>query len=135
MSILIKKAKIIHPDSSHHGEIKDILVQNGKIIRISNEIKDDKATLISSDKLHASIGWMDVGTLSGEPGYEHRETFESLSKTAAAGGYTAIAVFPNTMPVSDSKASIQYVRNSTKGFIVDFLPIASVSKGPVLSFL
>jgi len=129
MSLLIKKAKIIHPDSSYNGEVKDMLVQNGKIIRIADEIKDEKATVISSAKLHASIGWMDIGTVSGEPGYEQRETFESLSKTAAAGGYTAIAVFPNTMPVSDSKSSIQYVSNTTKSLLVDFLPIASVSKG------
>ena len=85
MSLLIKKAKIIHPDSSYNGEVKDMLVQNGKIIRIADEIKDEKATVISSAKLHASIGWMDIGTVSGEPGYEQRETFESLSKTAAAG--------------------------------------------------
>lgn len=129
MSILIKNAKIIHPQSPYHGKNMDILVKNGRIVEIAEEIRDDRAERIESDNLHVSAGWMDIGTASGEPGFEHRETLVSLSKTAAAGGYTALAVMPNTNPVVDSKSGIQFIINSTRSHLVDYYPIAAISKG------
>ena len=128
MSVLIKKAKIIQAKSDLNNSRKDILIEKGVITKIANNIRDDKAQIIESDDLHVSIGWMDIGSSSGEPGFEHRETLESLSKTAASGGFTALAVFPNTFPVSDSKSSIQYTINSSEAHVVDYYPIAAVSK-------
>lgn len=128
MSILIKKALIIAPKSKHHKTKKDILIKNGQILKIAQRITDSKAKVIESKNLHVSVGWLDVGATSGEPGFEHRESFESMSKTAAAGGYTGLAIFPNTNPVIDNKSTLQYVLNSTSQHLVDYFPIGSVSK-------
>jgi dihydroorotase len=128
MSILIKKAKIIQAKSELNNSIKDILIKNGIITKIANNIQHEKAQIIQSDNLHVSIGWMDIGTESGEPGFEHRETFESLSNAAVSGGYTALAIFPNTFPVVDNKSSIQYIINSTESHTVSYYPIAAISK-------
>ncbi len=128
MSILIKQAKIIQAKSSYHNTRKDILIKNGMIEKIADKITDDKAQIIKSGNLHVSLGWMDIGTVSGEPGFEHRESLESLSLTAAAGGYTALAIFPNTYPVIDNKSGIQFVKNNTSNHIVDYHPIGSGSK-------
>ena len=128
MTILIKNAHIVSPDSPHHNSKKDILIENGTITKIGARIKSEKAKVITSKNLYVSIGWMDIGPLCGEPGYEHRETFNSMSKTAAAGGYTAIAPFPNTDPVVDNKSTIQFILNSTQDHIVDYYPIGAISK-------
>lgn len=128
MLILIKNATIISPSSKYHNSKKDILVKNGEIKKIANRITDTKAKVISSNNLHISLGWLDVGACSGEPGFEHRESLESLSQTAAAGGYTSLAIFPNTQPVLDNKSSIQYILNATERHPVDYFPIGALSK-------
>lgn len=128
MSILIKNARIVSPGSKLHGSEKDILIKNGRIEKISNKISDKNARLISSENLHVSPGWLDIGTNGAEPGYEYRETFSSLSKSAAAGGFTGLAVFPNTNPPIDNKSSVQFVINNTKDEVVDFYPIGAISK-------
>ena len=128
MTILIKNAHILSPDSSHHNSKKDILIENGVITKIGARIKSEKAKVINSKNLHVSAGWMDIGPLCGEPGYEHRETLSSMTKVAAAGGYTAIAPFPNTNPVIDNKSTIQYILNTTQDHIVDYHPIGAISK-------
>jgi len=128
MNILIKNAQILSPDSPYHNSNKDILIENGIITKIGSRLKTEKGKTISSDNLHVSIGWMDIGTLCGEPGYEHRETMETMSKTAAAGGYTAVAPLPNTNPIIDNKSSVQYILNTTKDHIVDYYPIGAISK-------
>jgi len=128
MNILIKNAQILSPDSPYHNSNKDILIENGVITKIGSRLKTEKGKTISSDNLHVSIGWMDIGALCGEPGYEHRETMETMSKTAAAGGYTAVAPLPNTNPIIDNKSSVQYILNTTKDHIVDYYPIGAISK-------
>lgn len=127
-SFLLKNAKIITARSPFNNSRKDILIKKGIIKKIADNIVDEKAQLIESGNLHVSIGWMDLGTQCNEPGFEHRETLNSLSQVAAAGGFTALAVFPNTYPVMDNKSSIQYLLNSTRDHLVDYYPIAAVSK-------
>lgn len=128
MNVLIKQAKIIFPKSELHDQTKDILIKNGIIEKISGNIKDDKAKLVKSKNLHVSIGWVDIGASSGEPGYEHRESLQSLNDCAAAGGYTAVAIFPNLKPAIDNKTSVQFIVNATASQLIDFHPIGALSK-------
>lgn len=128
MSILIKNATIIDPGSSLNKSKKDILIKNGIIEKIADKISDDKAKIISSDALNVSIGWLDIGTHNSEPGYEHRESLVSLSQTAASGGFTGIALFPNSDPCVDNKAAIQFLLNETSDYSVDYFPIGAISK-------
>ncbi len=128
MNILIKNAKIIAPQSKFHNSKKDILIVNGVISKVANSITDKKAKIIKSDDLHVSPGWLDIGTMNNEPGFEHRETLKSLVASAASGGYTAIAPFPNSNPIVDEKSSVQYILNQTQDEVVDFYPIGAISK-------
>ena len=129
MSILIKNAIIIFPGHEHHNTKKDILIKNGTIEKISSRITASSTKVIESDNLHVSPGWLDIGATSGEPGYEHRESLESLSKTAAAGGYTSLAIFPNTQPVIDNKSTVNYILGATSDHLVTYFPIGAISKG------
>ncbi len=128
MSYLIKSATIIAPGSAYHKKKRDILISRGKIEKIAANIKETKADVIRSKNMHVSIGWFDIGCHHGEPGLEQRETLESLNQTAMAGGYTGIAVFPGTEPAVQHKGDIKYIKESTRNFLVDFYPIAALSK-------
>ena len=128
MDFLIKNALIIYPGSTHHLKRKDILVVKGRIQKISNRIVADNAKKIESEDLHCSLGWMDIGTHLGEPGYEHRETIDSLSESASRGGYTAIAPFPTTNPIIQSVGDMLYQSQLFENKLQDYIPISALSK-------
>ncbi|MBK9015988.1 MAG: dihydroorotase [Saprospiraceae bacterium] len=127
MQLLIKNATLVHPVSQHDGTTADIFIKNGKIENIGTGLTAAGATVFDAKGACVSPGWLDLGTLVGDPGFEHREDFASVEKAAAAGGYTAIACLPNTAPATHSKSEVQYVRSMAKGSLVDFLPIGAVS--------
>lgn len=127
MAYLIKSAKVLCKHSPHHGEKLDLLIDKGKIQKISKRITDTSAKLIKSDNLHVSIGWFDIGTHVGEPGYEQRETLDTLDKAAASGGYTGLAIFPKTNPVIQYKKDISYIYLRSKSLQTDLYPIAALS--------
>ncbi len=129
MQLLIKNAIIVHPVSKLNGEKTDIFIRDGKIESVGVGLKAEGADVIDAGGACVSPGWFDLGTLTGDPGFEHREDFRSVAKAAVAGGYTALACFPNTEPAVDSKAEVQYVLNHSKNSIVDFHPVGAVSEG------
>ncbi len=128
MDILIKKALIYDDSKKLHGERKNILISKGIIKSISNNIASKDSKIIESDNLHCSIGWMDIGTHLGEPGYEFRETTNSLCEAATFGGYTAIAPFPSTQPIIQSASDIRYLKDLFSDKIQEIYPIAAISQ-------
>jgi dihydroorotase len=71
---------------------------------------------------------MDLGASHGDPGEEHRESLSSLRSTAAAGGFTALAPWPDTQPRVDNKAAIHYLTQLNQQEAVEIFPIASLSE-------
>ncbi|MBI5917626.1 MAG: dihydroorotase [Bacteroidetes bacterium] len=128
MQLLIKNAILVHPASKRNGEKADIFIKNGKIEAIGNGLEADGARVFDANGACVSPGWLDLGTLVGDPGFEHREDFKSAAAAAAAGGYTDLACLPNTAPAIHSKSEVQYVRGNSKGSLVEFLPIGAVSQ-------
>lgn len=127
MQLLIKNATLVFPNSEQDGMTTDIFIKNGKIESIGKDLKAKDAEEFDVSGACVSPGWLDIGTLVGDPGLEHREDFGSVEKAALAGGYTAIACLPNTAPALHSKSEIQYVRSCSVRSLVDFLPIGAVS--------
>ena len=127
MQLLIKNATLVHPASKHNRTMADILSKKGKIEAIGTELSATGAKVFDAQGACVSPGWLDLGTLVGDPGFEHREDFASVEKAAAAGGFTAIACLPNTNPATHSKSEVQYVRSKAHGSLVDFLPIGALS--------
>lgn len=126
--ILLRAATIISPDSPHHLKKRDILIEGGKISQIAETIDAADATLVESENLHVSGGWLDIGPQFGDPGFEHREGLLSGLDAAANGGYTAVAPFPNTDPVIHGKAEVEYLINRAQHHAVKLYPIGAVSK-------
>lgn len=127
MKILFKQATIIDPDGPWHNQKVDLLVEDGTITQIASQLTTADAQMVSSPNLHLSPGWMDLMPWSGEPGYEHRESLESLGHAAVAGGYTAIAPAPNTSPASDNKSTIHFIKAHSKNLPVEVFPLGSIT--------
>jgi len=130
MKVLIKQAKILDSSSEFNGEIKDVLLINGKISDISNEIKStDKNTVqIRSKNIHLSKGWIDLKAHFCDPGDEYKETLSSGLDGAASGGFTHVAVLPSTKPVIDHKSLVEYVLRKSESHAVELIPMACITK-------
>ena len=129
MKLLIKSATIIDNSSPFHLQKKDLLIENGKIIKIANSIKTETSIKeIRLENLHLSQGWFDTSVCFGEPGFEERETIENGLKTAAKSGFTAVAVNPNTNPVADNKSAIEFIKNNAINSATEIYPIGNLTK-------
>ncbi len=127
MTILIKKATILLSGNPYHGKKMDILIEHGKISKIETSIDTSTEKVIEGNQLYCTIGLADIGTHSGEPGFEHRETIKSLADVAHAGGYTTLITFPNTKPYIQTKAEIKYLIDRGKEYSINILPAGALS--------
>ncbi|CAN5417900.1 dihydroorotase [soil metagenome] len=128
MTVLIKQATIVNPSAPFNGQVKDILIENGIITCISDDITVTPDQLIQSDGVCVSIGWMDVFAHFCDPGFEYRETLESGSKAAASGGFTDVMVLPNNNPVVHTKSQVEYIVHKSKLLEVNMHAIGAVTK-------
>lgn len=129
MQLLIRSAHVVDAASSFDGQVVDLLIENGLIRQIGvNLLVSSDSRVLSGANLHVSPGWVDMRVLAQDPGYEHKEDLTSLCRAAAAGGFTDLAVLPNTQPVLDDKGSLGYVRRMADGQPVSIHVIAAVTK-------
>jgi len=127
MKILIQAAKILDTNSPFHKKEKNVLLQNGRIVEIGDKnYQADK--VIKAEGMILSTGWFDMGTFIGDPGLEHKEDLESGIKAAIAGGFTEIAMLPNTVPVIQTKNDINYLTRGNDSRLLQVHPLASVTK-------
>jgi dihydroorotase len=125
MKTLIRSAKIICKTSNFHGQTKDIFIENGIIRQIGEVLIVDADEIIEGEDLHVSVGWFDMRVHAKEPGFEYKESLESMEQTALAGGFSEIALLPNTQPVVQTRESVNYLKRS--GEKVKFHPMAAVT--------
>lgn len=128
MQHLLKQARIIDPASPHHLKTQDILLENGVIKKISDRIEDDNATVIEQKGMIVSPGWMDLRANFRDPGFEYKEDLGSGASAAAAGGFTAVALLPETEPVIQSKSEVEYIRNASRQLPVDIYPLGALTR-------
>jgi dihydroorotase len=127
MKILIQAAEIYDTNSPHHLKEKNILINNGRIAEIGDKnYSADK--VIKAEGMKLSTGWFDLGTFIGDPGLEHKEDIDSGTRAAVAGGFTGIAVLPNTAPSVQSKNEISYLTRGNENRLVQIHPLASVTR-------
>jgi dihydroorotase len=126
MNLLIKSATILDPGSPFHQQIADILIENGVITRIADDIEAD-AKLIEAEGKYVSPGFFDLNCNIGELGLETKEDIASGTQAAAAGGFTGVAMMPNTANPVHSKAEVEYLINRSKGNLVDVYPLGTIS--------
>src|SRR5450432_2357150 len=128
MKLLIKQACITDPLSSHHGTVQDILIENGTIREVAPAISEKADQTIDQKGLAVSPGWVDIFSNFADPGYEFKETLETGSATAAAGGFTDVFLIPDTQPVTDGKSQVEFIQHRNGGLPVTIHAIGAVTK-------
>ena len=126
MKVLIRDAEIIDATSKHHKKRTNLFIDNGKIVYIGKE-KPKADKIVKGKDLKVSPGWLDMFTLIGDPGYEHKEDLTSASNAALHGGFTGIVVYPNSNPPIQTKNDISYLTSGNKNSLVQIYPLASVT--------
>jgi dihydroorotase len=127
MTILIKQATLLSPNSKHHRKKRDLLIKNGIIEKIATSINAKASKTINVKGLYVSDGWKDIFADFCDPGFEHKEDIQSGIQLAKAGGYTGVCLIPNTNPTINSKSQVDYVKNQCKKSGINLLPIGAVS--------
>lgn len=128
MKVLIKRATIVSPSSPFHGTLQDILIENGIISQIENDLKLSADKTIETDNLHISTGWTDCFANFCDPGQEFKETLETGANAAAAGGFTQVMLIPNTHPVVYNKSQVEYLVQKSKNLPVQIFPLGAITK-------
>jgi dihydroorotase len=127
--VLFKGIRLIDPASGHDA-VADVLIEDEQVAALGTGLSESRAEVIDGDGLVMAPGLVDLHAHLREPGYEHKETVESGSRAAAAGGYTALCAMPNTDPVADNAAVVMEVRNlADKAGLCDVLPAGAITKG------
>ncbi len=125
-------ARLIDP-SSERDEAGGLLIENGIIADLGVHLRrnaPDGAAIIDCGGKILCPGLIDMQVFTGEPGHEHRETLATASRAAAAGGITTMVCMPNTEPVIDDVALVDFMqRRARDTAIVHVHPMAAMTKG------
>ena len=110
---ILKNCRIIDP-SQKINEIGNILIDdNGKIKDLGKNVKISKSSTrteeIDCDKRIAIPGIIDMNVFVGEPGFEYKENFRTLTQAALAGGVTSVVTMPNTKPLIDNVSMVDFI--------------------------
>ncbi len=110
-ALWITNARVIDP-ASKRDATGDLFINNGKIVASLSATDKKRAKKIDAKGLIACPGLVDIHVHFREPGQMHKETIETGSRAAAAGGFTSVVCMPNTAPVADSAGTIQLIKDS-----------------------
>ena len=130
--LLIENARIIDPASGTDAR-GAVLVENGTISDIALGAPvgvPDGAEVANANGLLLAPGLIDMRVFTGEPGKEYRETLQSAGEAAAAGGVTSFVMMPDTSPVVDDGALVDFlIRRAKATSKVNVLPSGAITKG------
>ncbi len=133
MAIIFHNARLVNPAQNleQEGSIRvsdsgviDVITFGGKTIA-----PDDNDRVIDMSGKVISSGLFDMHCHFREPGQEYKETLETGSRAAIAGGFTGVAVMPNTKPVIDSPLGAAFIRHTAKDLPVDIEIVAAMTEG------
>ena len=127
MKTLIKNGRVIDP-ASNTDEIKDILFEDGIILKVEKDINDNADDIINADGCFVMPGLIDLHVHFREPGFEHKETIRTGARAAARGGFTTVCVMPDTKPVIDSVEMVNLIKDRANDVTdINVLPVAAVT--------
>jgi len=131
-NILIKNGRVIDPASGTDAAA-DVLIRKGKIAkvgRVSAGAAGRTATTINAKGKIVCPGLIDIHVHCREPGHEEEETIATSAAAAVAGGFTSIVAMPNTHPVTDNEATVQYVsRLAQQADLARVFTAGAITKG------
>lgn len=129
MNILFKNIRLISP-SQNIDEKVNLWVKDGVIEHCdSSEAKADNNTeIVEAGEFVVAPGFLDMHVHLREPGYEYKEDIITGTNSAANGGFTGVVSMPNTNPVTDNAAVVNFIKTRANGQLVDVFPSAALTK-------
>lgn len=127
MDILLENVEIMNGISPFNKKKTNVHIKNGLIEAIGPEVKSGASVVIDASDLVLSIGWFDMRANFADPGFEYKEDLSSGSDAASAGGFTEVALLPNTQPVIQTKNDVSYIKSKSSLLLTQFHPIAAVT--------
>jgi dihydroorotase len=110
------------------GDTVDVVIDNGRIASTTSAGTDYE--VLDCSGLHVLPGFVDLHTHLREPGFEQSETILTGSRSAAAGGYTAVHAMANTFPVADTAGVIDQIWNlGIEAGLVHVQPVGAITVG------
>ena len=130
MRLLIKNGRIINP-ADRLDSIADLLVEDDEVREIAASIPEDTADrVVDAAGCYVMPGFIDMHVHLRDPGQTHKETIETGSDAAAAGGFTTIVAMANTTPVVDNADTWRYVTDRADAYgKVKVIQAGSVTRG------
>ena len=133
-AILIRNGHLIDPAAGIDAP-KDILLKDGRVAEIASPGKiklangNADAQVLDAAGLTVAPGLIDIHVHLREPGQTHKETIATGTAAAAAGGFTAVAAMPNTIPVNDSPDITRWMQAPERNAAVRVFPIGAATRG------
>lgn len=129
MRILIKNGQVMNP-ATGTNEVLDLLIEDKVVVKMEAGITDAVDRIVDASGCYVMPGFIDLHVHFRDPGLEHKETIETGSKAAAAGGYTTVFAMPNTKPVADNADVVNYVHNKAKAVgLTNVSQVGAITKG------
>ena len=129
MALLLQQVTIADPRSAYNGQTTQVLIINGSIAAIGDDIQPSADTRVVDAQGQVLLpGFTDVFSHFCDPGLEYKETLETGAAAAAAGGYCRVLVVPNTQPAVHNKPQVEYIVQKSKNLPVSILPYGAISK-------
>ena len=110
-SLWITNARVIDPSAKRNAR-GDLFIADGRFVAGFSAAQKKAAKKIDARGLVACPGLIDIHVHLREPGQTHKETIQTGSWAAAAGGFTTVVCMPNTSPVADNAGTIEYIHNA-----------------------
>ena len=127
-NLLIKNGTIVDPANGLDTKA-DLLIENGKIAKIGPNLSANVETLDAAG-LTLTPGLIDMQVHLREPGREDKETLETGSRAALAGGITSVVAMPNTRPIADNQTVIEFVVKRARELdLINIYPSGAITKG------
>ena len=126
-AIILRGGRIIDPVNGV-DQTGEVWIKNGRIIE-PGSIDESSAAVFDVRGCWVVPGLIDMHVHLREPGQEYKETIDSGTRAAAAGGFSAVACMPNTSPVNDCCSVTRYIVEGAEHCAARVYPVGAVSKG------
>ena len=129
MNVLIKKARVINPLTKTDA-VMDIMIKDGIIEKVEEDLEASADfQVIDAEGLTVFPGLCDIHVHFRDPGWPAKETIESGSLAALAGGVTTVVNMANTNPVVDNPETMKYVMEKAEKSPITILQNSAMTKG------
>ncbi|HUX43622.1 MAG TPA: dihydroorotase [Terracidiphilus sp.] len=130
-ALILRNGHLIDPAAGVDAP-KDILLRDGRVAEITSPGKlkaSNSEQILDATGLTVAPGLVDIHVHLREPGQTHKETIATGTASAAAGGFTAVAAMPNTLPVNDSPEITRWMQAPERNAAVRVFPIGAATRG------